>query len=272
MEEAWKTIPELPNYVASNLGNVRHIDSDKNRRPSNGQISISIDGKLRTLSHVRLIASAWLNIPMTEEVAIKYRDGNYSNLNINNLYVDDLVLPGEIWRQIAECLEYCVSNFGRVKRKTRVDTLRGGQRVVPERIIQLNEQDEYYEVNLRAGIIDIYRRVHRLVATAFIPNPENLPEVNHIDGNKHNNHVENLEWVRKLENQHHAIATGLWQPPQKGQKRPPVKVKLLETGEIFNSMKQASESLKISYNYLSERIRQGKPCHNLHFEIIKEDN
>jgi hypothetical protein len=74
----------------------------------------------------------------------------------------------------------------------------------------------YFRVNLKEinhpkGGRD--QPVHRLVAKAFIPNPDNKPEVNHIDGNKLNNKVENLEWMTHQENIKHAVEHGVIIPP-----------------------------------------------------------
>ena len=52
--------------------------------------------------------------------------------------------------------------------------------------------------------------IHRLVAEAFLDNPDSLPQVNHIDCNKKNNGVDNLEWISNIDNAHHAIENGLW--------------------------------------------------------------
>lgn len=62
---------------------------------------------------------------------------------------------------------------------------------------------------LRVSIGGKLQFIHRLVATKYIPNPENKEQVNHIDGNKLNNSVDNLEWVTNQENRNHAIEEGL---------------------------------------------------------------
>ena len=72
-----------------------------------------------------------------------------------------------------------------------------------------NKNVQYLQIDLYKQNIRTHKYIHRLVAETFIPNPNNLSEINHIDGNKQNNLVSNLEWVSKKENAEHAIRTGL---------------------------------------------------------------
>lgn len=104
--------------------------------------------------------------------------------------------------------------------------------------------------------------VHRLVASAFISNPENKPDVNHIDGNKSNNNVSNLEWCTKSENIQHAINHGL-KLPTYGENHGMTKYteeqiieicKLLESGVY--TIKDIIEMTGVSYNCISHIIRR----------------
>lgn len=72
-----------------------------------------------------------------------------------------------------------------------------------------NKQVYYLQVSLWGENTGISFYVHRLVAAHFIPNPLGLPGVNHLDGDRHNNHISNLEWVTSSGNSYHAVATGL---------------------------------------------------------------
>lgn len=87
---------------------------------------------------------------------------------------------------------YSVSSWGRIKR-TKDDMF----------ITQEETSKGYLRVDLFKNGTRKHFKVHRLVAMAFIPNPENKPQINHKDGNKKNNSVTNLEWVTDSENKHH---------------------------------------------------------------------
>jgi hypothetical protein len=108
----------------------------------------------------------------------------------------------EIWKPIDGFFGmYEVSNKGRVKALERTVMNNGGLQRKHERILRIN-----YSGNRRGMVVlckngkTYPRLVHRLVATAFIPNPDNKPVVDHIDTNVYNNHVENLRWATVQEN------------------------------------------------------------------------
>lgn len=155
----------------------------------------------------------------------------------------------EIWKDIAgyEGL-YQVSNFGRVKslnyNKTGISKC-----LVPKK------NNSYNMVCLCKGGVHKYVSIHRLVANAFIPNPENKLEVNHIDGNKSNNLISNLEWVTSSENTRHAIDK-LGHNPRKWSKTP---VKCVETGEIFETQIEAARVYHTSQGAIGNSARGNRP-------------
>ena len=93
---------------------------------------------------------------------------------------------------------YLVTNKGRV---LSLKDNHNNDRI--KELKQIKNRDGYMFVNLYKNNKMHSKNVHRLVAQAFIPNPENKPEVNHIDENKTNNHISNLEWVTARENLNH---------------------------------------------------------------------
>ena len=119
----------------------------------------------------------------------------------------------EEWRTVSLNPVYLVSNYGRVKtidhpvwcKVNNSYSIRKGRFCIPTN----KNSKKYWRVGIQINGKQKHVAIHRLVATAFIPNPENLPQVNHKDGNKDNNHVSNLEWCTQSYNQQHAVDNGL---------------------------------------------------------------
>lgn len=124
----------------------------------------------------------------------------------------------EIWKN-TEFDGYMVSNLGRVKHN--------------DKILKATDRGNGY---LTVFIYGKNRYLHRIVAQAFIPNPENKPQVNHIDGNRSNDCVENLEWVNRLENAKHAkeVLKKDWCMVRKK-----VQMITVDKNILFNSIKDA---------------------------------
>lgn len=139
----------------------------------------------------------------------------------------------EVWKDIPDYEgKYQISNKGRVKSLPRNDKFcKRGYEIIMKAFVC---GSGYQEVLLS---LDDRRKpmlIHRMVAEAFVPNPDGKQEVNHKDGNKTNNDANNLEWVTPSENIRHSYDTQI----NKGRGR---KVVCVETGEVFDSIKEAAD-------------------------------
>ena len=114
------------------------------------------------------------------------------------------VLNTEIWLDIAD-LPYKISSLGNVERRDDAPYKHKSKKYVTPYI----SNKGYLCINLYKNSKVHKYQIHRLIALAFIPNPDSLPEINHIDGNPLNNNLANLEWCTHQYNMQHAWDTGL---------------------------------------------------------------
>lgn len=164
--------------------------------------------------------------------------------------------------------EYQVSNLGRIKRKYAkifvVDMKhnRSYYKTINEKIIsQFYDGNGYKMTNINGKRV----RVHRIVANAFLKKIKGKDVVNHIDGNKSNNNVNNLEWVTTSENIRHAIKTGLMdiEKLKNSAERTPVIMinDNLEVIKKFNSIQDAYRYFGLNYRGAITEVCQGKRKH-----------
>lgn len=169
----------------------------------------------------------------------------------------------EEWRSIRgyEGL-YQVSNLGRVKSFPRKFTHKGDVIILPHR-----SDKGYLYVTLSKNGRTKHFQVHRLVADAFINNPKNKSQVNHLDGNPSNNNVDNLEWATAQENIRHKYDVLKYTSPMRKA------VRCVETGVIYESISAAADMNGVSVGSLSGVLNGGygrKTLGGLHWEYANE--
>lgn len=180
------------------------------------------------------------------------------------------------WKQTRETSGYQVSDTGLVR------NAKTGQ-VLKPRISEWG----YEQVCLYYGSKHNFRYVHKLVAEAFLPNPKNKPQVNHIDGDKTNNHANNLEWVTVTENNKHAYSAGLKTVSENvrahakkmGSSKETRKaafdrhpdIRIVETGEIFESNVDVARRLGCNVQNVWACVH-GKQslCSGYHLEYVTD--
>ena len=212
-KEIWKDLKGYEGmYLISNFGNIKGIGKRgrcgfKKKHLVRGNIFVRLnDGKKNNMKKLSiLVASHFVDNPDNYS-NVSFKNNDTTDCSSDNLYwnkyADNIPkLDGEIWRDVVGYEgRYKVSNLGRVFSLTRVRN--NGGNIYKGRMLRIYiDKKGYHNVALLDGFgLHKTSNVHRLVACAFIPNPQNKPQIDHIDGNPSNNIVKNLRWTTAKEN------------------------------------------------------------------------
>ena len=162
----------------------------------------------------------------------------------------------EVWKQYPDYDFIEVSNFGKVRTKDHYVTCKNGRKIfVKGKVLkQWHDKDGYMQVSFGANGKAIHLKVHRAVAASHLPNPNNYPEVNHIDCDRTNNRLDNLEWCTHQENITYRDKIGNYVNNNPGH---PVIAINLDTLEVsyFESQREAERQLGISHSSISKVVK-----------------
>lgn len=161
----------------------------------------------------------------------------------------------ELWKEWPQDPRIKVSNMGNV-----ISYKRGSG--YPLRVHYANSG--YQRVSAGSGSTR-KQYVHRMVAETWIDNPNHYKEVNHVNGDKDDNRVENLEWVTHSQNMRHAYRTGLKEPAG-GRKRIPIRI--VETGETFESLRECARRIGVTPPAISYCLAKKSTCRGYHLEYV----
>lgn len=164
---------------------------------------------------------------------------------------------------------YQVSDQGRIKSLDRIVSNHQGSGIRKGKTMSFTICKGYYRVIFTREARHLHRFVQRVVAEAFIPNPENKKEVNHKNGIKTDNRVENLEWCTPSENVKHAYKSGLKKALKGADNYRSRKVVDTVSGKIFDTATDAAKAFGIRQQTLSRQLR-GDRKNNTTLKFLSE--